>query len=351
MLPRRTATGSRLGRIAAAWLLATLAAGPSLADRPVTLALNWKAQPELGGFYQALTAGHYADRGLDVSIRLGGPMINNRPLLPVGRVDFLVGTNLLPAFEAAKQGLPTRIVAAYFQRDPQCLLAHADGPHQTWEDLRDAPVLMGAPGRNSFFLWLEAEHGFQRRNLRPYNHSLAPFLVRTDWCVQGYATAEPRRIVEASGKEPLVFLLADHGWASYSTVLETGAELIEEEPDVVRAFVEASTLGWYEYLYGDATDADARILRDNRAMTAGQIDFSRRMMIQRGLVDSGDALRLGIGAIDPDRVRAFYETTVNCGLFQQDDIDPSEAITDRYVGHGYGLARRNELLPDRAAAP
>lgn len=323
--------------------LAPLSATPAV--EKVTLALNWKAQPELGGFYQALAAGHYEAAGLDVTIRPGGPMVNNRPLLPVGRVEFLIGTNLIPAFDVVKQGIPTRVVAAWFQKDPQCLIAHADGPHRTWDDLQRAPLLMGNPGRYSFFQWMETAYQFKRSLLRPYNHSLVPFLVHQDWAIQGYVTAEPKRILEASGTEPRVFLLADHGWSSYSTVLETRQDLIDERPELVQAFVDASILGWYEYLYGDPAAANKLILADNRDMTGAQIAYSITKMREAGLVDSGAAVQKGIGTIDGDRVAAFYRTMVTAGLFKPDEIDPTRAFTDQFVGRGVGIDRRNELLP------
>src|SRR5436853_7353852 len=140
----------------------------------VTLALNWKAQPELGGFYQALADRTYAKAGPEVTIKQGGPMINNRPLLAFGQVDFLIGTNLLQSFDAVKQGIPTKAVAAFFQKDPQCLLAHPDSGYTTWDQLKAAPLYMGNTGRQSFFRWLSAAQGFKGANLRPYNHDLTP---------------------------------------------------------------------------------------------------------------------------------------------------------------------------------
>jgi NitT/TauT family transport system substrate-binding protein len=114
---------------------------------PITLALNWKAQPELGGFYQALAAGLYKAEGLEVTIREGGPLVNNRPLLPAGKVDFLIATNLLQAFDATRQQLPTQVVAAMFQRDPQCLIAHP-GEARNWESLKQASCrVMQPPSR------------------------------------------------------------------------------------------------------------------------------------------------------------------------------------------------------------
>src|SRR3569623_1807201 len=37
---------------------------------------NWRAQAELGGFYQALATGLYKEAGLDVEVRQGGPQLD-----------------------------------------------------------------------------------------------------------------------------------------------------------------------------------------------------------------------------------------------------------------------------------
>lgn len=307
----------------------------------VVLATNWLAQPELGGFYQAVADGTYKDFGLDVTIRPGGPLVNNRILLPVGRVDFLVGTNLLQPFDAVKQGVPTQVVAAIFQKDPQCLIAHPDSGYKNWDDLKKAPLLMGNSGRFSFFVWMKATQGFEERNLRPYNHNLAPFLTNKAAVQQGYVTAEPKRVEEVIGREPLVFLLADHGWNSYSTVIEARTELIEKNPDLVQRFVDASIVGWYNYLYGDNTKGNELIKRENAEMTDGQIAYSLRKLKEQGILDAGNALEKGIGAIDPERVKSFYEKMVAAGLYKKGDLDPSKAFTTKFVNKKVGV----ELKP------
>lgn len=310
-------------------------ASPAAALDKVTLATNWKAQPELGGFYQAVADGTYREHGLDVTIKPGGPQIHNRPLLAAGRVDFLIGTNLLQPFDAVKQGVPTRAVAAIFQKDPQCLIAHPGQGYEQWRDLTRAPLLMANSGRYSFFLWMQAAHGFERRNLRPYNHSLGPFLSRKSWIQQGYVTAEPRRVEEALGREPRVFLLADHGWNSYSTLIETTDAMIRDQPELVQRFVDASLLGWRHYLQRKhVSAADVMIKRDNPTMTDGQISYSLKEMRSRGLVDSGDALEQGIGAIDPERVKSFFHKMVEAGVYQPGEIDPTHAFTTQFVNKG-----------------
>src|SRR5258706_11701633 len=96
----------------------------AVADDKVVFATNWKAQAAHGGFYQAVADGTYKKYGLDVTIQQGGPQVNNRPLLPAGRIDFLMTGNLLHSFDNVKNGVPTVVVAAMFQKDPQALIAH-----------------------------------------------------------------------------------------------------------------------------------------------------------------------------------------------------------------------------------
>ena len=57
------------------------------AEDAVRFATNWQAQAAHGGFYQAIADGTYQRYGLKVTLIQGGPQVNNRPLLPAGRID------------------------------------------------------------------------------------------------------------------------------------------------------------------------------------------------------------------------------------------------------------------------
>ena len=56
----------------------------------VVFGTNWLAQGGHGGFYQAIADGTYKKHGLDVEIMMGGPQMNNRPMLIAGKLDFLM---------------------------------------------------------------------------------------------------------------------------------------------------------------------------------------------------------------------------------------------------------------------
>ena len=333
---------TKLRRGLAALALAGLAASTLAADR-VVFATNWKAQAAHGGFYQALADGTYARFGLEVEIRPGGPQVNNRPLLPAGRIDFLMTGNLLHSFDNVKNGVPTVVVASMFQKDPQALFAHPGGAIRDFADLARAPVAwIAKDAQFTWWQWLKAEHGFRDAQLRPYAYNLGPFLADPRSIQQGYAVEEPIAIERQGGFRPLTFLLADHGFSTYSTLIEAREETVRARPELVQRFVDASIIGWVNYLYGDRRAGDALILRDNPDMRPETIAGSVALMKELGIVDRGDAPTLGIGALRPERVRDFLDKMVRAGLYRPGEVDPARAVTTRFVNRGVGgeLAER-----------
>ena len=205
-------------------LLGTLlasAAFVAFAQEKVVFATNWRAQPGHGGFYQALVDGTYKKYGLDVDIQQGGPQVNNRPMLPAGRIDFLMSGNMLQVFDNNKEKIPTVAVAAIFQKDPQAIIAHPGQGFDKWSDLTKAKtVLLSKDGQFSFWQWMKPQ-GFRDEQLKPYNYSLTQFLADKQAVQQGYGISEPISVEKQGGFKPVVHLLADNGWSTYSTLIET----------------------------------------------------------------------------------------------------------------------------------
>ncbi|MBP6337857.1 MAG: ABC transporter substrate-binding protein, partial [Vitreoscilla sp.] len=329
-----------------AWALALLACASTvaLAADKVVFATNWKAQAAHGGFYQALADGTYAKAGLQVEIRPGGPQVNNRPLLPAGKIDFLMTGNLLHSFDNVKNGVPVITVASLFQKDPQALFAHPGQAVKGFDDLKKAPIVFVAKDAQfSWWAWLKADHGFKDEQLRPYNYNLGPFLADKRSVQQGYAVEEPISIEKQAGFKPLTFVLADHGYSTYSTTIEARVETVQKRPELVQRFVDASIIGWVNYLYGDRRLADALIRRDNPEMDEATIAQSVQLMKDLGVVDSGDSLTLGIGAMKPERVKDFYAKMARAGLYKPGEVDLAKVMTTQFVNQGVGLALKQQL--------
>ncbi|PWK61365.1 ABC transporter substrate-binding protein [Roseicyclus mahoneyensis] len=321
-------------------LVAALAAGTAGAQdlTPVTFGTNWLAQAEHGGFYQSVADGTYAECGLDVTIVSGGPQVNNRALLLADRIQFHMGGDLLQAFTAVEEDVPVVAVAATFQKHPQVIIAHP-GVADTWEELRDLTLLIGDNGFASYYQWMIAAHGFTVEQRQPYTFNPAPFLADTQVGMQGFLSSEPYLVEREGGFTPNVFLIADAGYATYATTIETMAATIENSPEVVECFVNGSILGWYNYLYGDNAAANALILEANPDMTQDKIDYAIAKMIEYGIVDSGEALTLGIGAMTEETVEVFYRSMVEAGVVS-DGIDWQAAFTTQFVNQGLGMELR-----------
>src|SRR6266852_6341306 len=230
-----------LACLAAATVLAPAGAQPL--DK-VSFGTNWAAEAEHGGFYQALVDGTYRKYRLDVTIVPGGPNVNNRILLPVGKLDFFMSANTLLGFDAVEQNIPTLAVAAMFQKDPQVLMAHPDQGIATFEDLKKLTLFISKEGIAGYFQWLKADFGFSEARVKPYTSNPQPFLADKRSAMQGYVTSEPFAIEREAGFKPKIFLIADQGFNSYSTLIETRRELVEKRPDLVQRFVDASAIGW-----------------------------------------------------------------------------------------------------------
>jgi NitT/TauT family transport system substrate-binding protein len=312
---------------------------PASALDKVTFGTNWLAEAEHGGYYQAVVDGTYAKYGLDVTILQGGPQANNGLLLASGKIEFYMGGNLLLPFEAVEQHVPTIVVAADFQKDPQIFMSHPGVGLDKWTDLPKATAFVGKEGVVSFFQWMKVAYGFKEENIKPYNFNAAPFIADKNSIQQGYLTSEPFQVEKQAGFKPNIFLLADQGYSTYATTIETRLDLVEKSPDLVQRFVDASAIGWYHYLYGDNSQANAAIKKDNPDITDEQIAFSFAKMKEYGLVDSGDTLKLGIGAITDARIKDFFDQMVKAGVVKA-DIDYKKAYTTKFVDKGVGLDLR-----------
>lgn len=305
----------------------------------ITFGTNWVAQAEHGGFYQALVDGTYRKYGLDVTILPGGPNMNHRLLLPLAKLDFYMSANSLQTFDAVAQNIPTISVASIFQKDPQVFLAHPGQGIEKFEDLKKLTLFVSKEGLASYFQWMKREFGFREEQVKPYTFNPQPFLADKRSAMQGYITSEPHAIEQRVGLKPKIFLLAEQGFSSYSTLIETYSALVTKNPGLIQRFVDASIIGWYNYLYRDNRPANARIKRDNPEMTDALIAYSVATMKQYGIVDSGDAGKLGIGALTDARMKVFFDQMARAGVVKS-GLDYKRAYTTQFVNKGVGVELR-----------
>src|SRR5947209_2423820 len=328
--------------LTAGFLAVVVAILPARAQTPpdkVSFGTNWVPQAEQGGFFQAVADGTYSKYGLDVTIVPGGPNDNYRMSLIAGKLDFFMAANTLMSFEAVANNVPLIAVAAIFQKDPQVFLTHPEANITKLEELKPLTLLVSKEGIASYFQWLKSEYGFKEAKVKPYTFNAQPFIVNKQSAMQGYVTSEPFAVERAAKFKPGIILLADYGFNAYSTLIETRIELIDKKPDLVQRFVDASIIGWYHYLYGDNAPGNALIRKLNPEVSDELLAYAVGKMKEYGIVDSGDTVRDGIGAMRDDRVTSFFDKMVRAGVVRP-DIDFRKSYTLRFVNKGVGVDLR-----------
>jgi len=310
-----------------------LAAGPALALDEISFGTNWVPEAEHGGFYQAVADGTYEKYGLKVTLVPKA----DQALLLGGKIQFWMQGNLLGTFSALEQGVPVIEVAAIFQKDPQIIMSHPESGVKTFADLTKVPtIFIGDDLFVTGYQWMKATYGFKDEQRKPYPYNIAGFLADKSSANQGYATSEPFAVETEGGFKPDVFLLADAGYTTTSTMIEGLSDYVAKNPDITKRFVEASLIGWYNYLYGDNKAANDLIKKENPDMSDGQIAFTIGKMKEYGLVDSGAAADGGIGCFTDAIVADFYDKMVKANVVKA-GLDVKKGYTLEYVCKKVGM--------------
>jgi NitT/TauT family transport system substrate-binding protein len=312
---------------------ATMARAAEL--QTVRFGTDWKAEAEHGGYDQAIATGIYRRYGLDVKLQQGGPQVNHAELLAAGRLDFNIATNSFVPLNFVRENIPMVAVAALFQKDPSVLIAHPGQGDDNFAALRGKPIMIGSDTRIGSWIFLKRKFGYTDDQIRPYTFSVAPFLANPQAIQQGYLSSEPFTI-EQQGVKPVVLLIADAGYSSYSSLIETSNRLVHDDPGLVQRFVDASIEGWYSYLYGDPAPGNALIKKDNPEMSDALLAYGIAKLKEYGIVDSGDAKKYGIGAMSKARWRDFFETMADEGVYPK-DMDFTKAFTLHFVNKKVGM--------------
>ncbi len=337
LIPRRAALGLIGGTGAAVALPGMLTQTTAQGLDKVSYNTNWRAQAEHGGFYFAVANGIYKEHGIEADIRMGGPQMNMSQLLLGGAVD-MVMSNSFEAIRYANEKLPFLCIGSIFQKDPQVLISHPGVGHDKLEDLKGKTILVGGTGRTSYWPFLKAKFGFTESQVRPYTFNIQPFVADKMISQQGFLSSEPFAIEKEAGIKPVVHLIADYGFDNYNTTFNTSRKLVGEKKDMVQRFVDASIKGWAGYMKGGAgwEKANELIRKANPEMTAEKLTHATKVMNDRGIVHSGDSLKLGIGAMTDERWKRFYDTMADAGAFPK-GVDYKQAYVLDFVNKKVGL--------------
>ena len=292
------------------------------ANDNVKLSLDWVPQGEHGGFFQAIAKGYYDDASINLEIVPGGPSINTKAMLMADQVQFNIGGSA-GALNYAKQDLPFRAVASFFQKTPQVLISHPNMGIDHPRDFQGKTIFLSNFGRLSFWGFIKKKYDLSDDQLKSYNFNSQPFIDDPQSIQQGYLSSEPFAIKKVAGFEPVVHLLADHGFSAYANTIEASDKLIQENPDLIKRFISASRKGWEDYLKNDPQPAFDLIQELNPDMPSDKLAYAHEKLIEYKIVTGNNQK---IGSMTHDRWQEFYEMSVELGIYDS-EFDYKKAYT------------------------
>ena len=306
--------------------VAAFAAGKPLAK--ITVQLDWVAESEHGGFYQALARGFFRDEGLDVTITPGGPNAFVMPMVATGQADIGQADSTNTLLQQA-EGLPIVQFAAVFQDDPSGLLVQAASPVHKFEDLQGRTII--ARPEWAFLKFLQKKYGLNVAVV-PQNFSVAAFLGNKEAIQQGYFIAEPYHIVQAGGQMPRFLSTWEAGFRAYA-VLITNRKFAREHPAELKAFLRAYIHGWQDYVEGDPAPAHAALQQANANNTDAFMAFSRQMIIDEKLVTGRDATggRAQVGRLDPARYATQIKQLEDLDILPKGKLTAAQVMTTEFL--------------------
>ncbi len=284
----------------------------ALEQRPlasVRLQLNWQHQFEFAGFYAAKAKGFYRDAGLDVEILESAPGVNAEQQVINGKAEY--GVSDAKLLLEQQKGNAVVVLAVIFQHSPVVLLVPENGARSVAE-LRGKRVMMVAD--NTELLALFRKEGLQEQDYVRVDPSydVQDLVSGKVDAIQAYASDEPDYLAR-EGFAFRTLRARDSGIDFYDLNLFTTARQLEQNPEQVRAFRQASLKGW-EYAMEHPDEIMDVLQKDyTQKHTREHMRFQYQQMvplIQPVLIE--------LGYMNPERWRRIARTYASLGMLPAD---------------------------------
>ena len=283
----------------------------------IRLALNWKPDPQFGGFYAA----PYQAHGLDVEILPGGAGTPTIQMVGAGSAEFgVVSADELVV--ARSQGNDVVALFAVFQNNPQGIMVHAERKLASLADLFKAGGTVALQRGLPYARLLEKKYGFEKVKIVPSpGGDISAFLADKNFAQQCFIMSEPL-MAKHQGADVQVFPVSDAGYNPYTTVLSTSGDFLRKDPVRTKAMVAAVREGWRAYL-DNPQPTNQRMNQLNPSMAPDT--FAEVAEAQKPLIETDETRRNGLGAMTGNRWETLIAQLKGLG-----DIQKEPAATDCY---------------------
>jgi NitT/TauT family transport system substrate-binding protein len=297
------------------------ASGPASPGGAFQLTLDWKPEPEFGGFYAANQDGAFSRHGLNVTITPAGEGADTWQLVATGKTDFATST-ADQVLIARKQNADVIAIFTVYQTFPQGIMVHQSRGFKNIKDVFGQPGVLLAED-NSWLHFLENRFSPVKVQIANYSGGIAEFLAKKDFSQQCFVTSEPI-LAKHQGGDPQTFLIADEGFNPYTTVVICKGDLWRSNPEEVKAMAAACREGWRDYLdHPDPIDATMHGLNPDMDLQT----FQEAAAAQKPLIETDETKSAGLGTMTLQRWKDLAAQLAALGVIDS-SVDPSQCFVN-----------------------
>lgn len=293
-------------------LLVALLFSKNVCEANIRLALNWKPEPQFGGFYAAEQNGEFKKRKLKVEIIPGGAGTPVIQMIGLGSVEYGVvsGDEIVIA---RSRGMKVVALFATYQTHPQGVMAHAERGFKSLKDVYMSEGALALQMGLPYALLLKKKYPEAKSKIVPYLGGISNFLNDKKYSQQVFVTSEPL-IAKQQKKDVSVFLVAEEGFNPYATVLAVQEDALKSRPKEVQAMVDAVRAGWVSYM-NNPKPTNKFMAKLNKALSPDLFDQSEKE--QRPLIETADTKVSGIGSMTEQRWKQLVDQLLEVKLIQK----------------------------------
>ncbi|MCB8837008.1 ABC transporter substrate-binding protein [Aurantimonas sp. VKM B-3413] len=271
----------------AAMLVSTCIAGAQ-EQTTINFMMNSPAAGYNSGFELAKVRGYYEAEGLNVNIEPGNGSAVAAQLVAAGRYD-IAFADAAAVMNLVKDGAPITIVATILQSSPNQITFLADSGATKPTDMKGKRVAIPNGYSQAAMFPLVLDHiGLTEDDINLINmpaESMVASLLQGQVDVILGSIDNFGVLLKKQGAKTVDFLYSDYGAPAVSTGVIVRTPYLQENPDVVRAFLRASLKGWSDAIDDNeaALAAMSEVFPDaNRELAPGQLDATEVLMCSNG---------------------------------------------------------------------
>jgi ABC-type nitrate/sulfonate/bicarbonate transport system substrate-binding protein len=321
---RRWALGALAVVAALACVVLTFRGTPAATGSKLVLRLKWVHQAQFAGFYVAQDK-YYRPAGLEVEVRPGGVDFPAVQMVASGSEDFgVAGADQI--LLANEKGIPVVAIATVYRRTPFVLFARKSSGISSVRDFtgKNVGVKLGGNEELTYRAMLKGA-GVDASGIHevPVKYDIGPFLAGTVDVWPGYVINEVLA-AEEKGVALNIIRPADYNINFYADTLFTRKSIIDEKPDKVKAFVQATMEGWHEAV--EHPDEAAAL----GCRLSAQLDPNHEQAMMRASIPLLRPQQLPLGKMEISEWRSLHDQLLALG-FLKHPVDIDRAFTNRFV--------------------